>query len=83
MIQKELIDILCCPETKQDLTLLSEATLAEINEKIENQSLNFKNGDIVQDKLEAALIRKDEIVVYPIKEGIPVLLIDEGIVLKA
>ncbi len=83
MIQQELIDILCCPETKQDLALVSETALAEINEKIKNQSLNFKNGEKVQDKLESALIRKDEIVVYPVKEGIPVLLIDEGIVLKA
>ena len=30
MIDKELIEILCCPDTKQDLTLVSDEKLIEI-----------------------------------------------------
>ena len=36
-------------------------------------------GKAVTDKLEAGLVRSDKGRIYPIKEGIPVLLIDEGI----
>lgn len=33
--------------------------------------------------LEAALVREDGAVVYPIRDGIPMLLLDEAIVLNA
>ena len=43
MIQQDLIDILCCPETKQDLALVSETALAEINEKITTKKTDDDN----------------------------------------
>ena len=38
-----------------------------------------KGGKKVEEPLVAGLVREDKKVVYPIRDGIPVLLIDEGI----
>ena len=40
-------------------------------------------GAAVERTLEAGLVREDGLIVYPIRDGIPVLLIDEGIRLQA
>lgn len=79
MIDKELLDILACPETHQPLALASEDLLASVNAKIAGGGLKNVGGADVTDALEAGLVREDGAIVYPIRDGIPVLLIDEGV----
>ncbi len=79
MIDKELLDILCCPETKQDLTLVSEDTIAKINQQIAGGGLKNRGGETVKDPIEAGLLRTDRKYLYPIREDIPIMLIDEAI----
>ena len=50
-----------------------------VNSKISEGSLANVGGNPVTEALEAGLVREDKKRIYPIKEGIPVLLIDEGI----
>ena len=79
MIDKDLLQILACPESHQPLSEASAEELAAVNARIEAKSAKNKGGDEVTETLEAALIREDKQVLYPVREGIPVLLVDEGI----
>ena len=79
MIDKELLEILACPETHQKLAEASDELLAALNAKISAGELKNVGGEAVTDTLEAGLVREDGAIVYPIRDAIPVLLIDEGL----
>ena len=79
MIDKDLLSILACPETHQPLAEADEALLAGVNAAIEAGGCTNVGGEKVDRPLEAGLVREDGQVVYPVRDTIPVLLIDEGI----
>jgi uncharacterized protein YbaR (Trm112 family) len=79
VIDKDLLKILACPETHQPLTEAGADVLDAVNERVASGQAVNKSGEAIADKLEAALVREDGKVAYPIRDGIPVLLIDEGI----
>ncbi len=81
-INKDLLAILCCPETKQEVSLIDSQTLDQLNAEIEKGELQNKAGHPVKEKLDGGLIRQDKKVVYPIREQIPIMLIEEGIILN-
>ena len=81
-IDKDLLAILCCPETKQEVSLIDNQTLDQLNAEIEKGELQNKAGHPVKEKLEGGLIRQDRKIVYPIREQIPIMLIEEGIILQ-
>ena len=70
---------LVCPETKRPLEIVDQATLSVINEKIENRQIKGGEGNVIQETFETGLIQRDKEVFYPIKEGIPLLLVSDGI----
>jgi uncharacterized protein YbaR (Trm112 family) len=78
-IDKQLLDILCCPKTKTDVEILSAEELNSLNEKIKKGSIKNVAGEVIRDVLTEGLITVDKKTVYRIDEGIPVMLIDEGI----
>lgn len=82
MIDPDLLQILCCPETKLPLQEANEALLKEINQRITEKSLKNFSGSLVATVLESLLVTADGTRAYPVVEGIPVLLIDESIILK-
>ncbi len=79
MIKPELLDILCCPETKQDLTVADASLIEKLNQKIEKRELKTRKGETVTQKIEGGLIRADKQFLYAIRSNIPVMLIDEAI----
>ena len=79
MISNELLSILCCPETKQDLTVADASLIEKINRKIEKRELKNRGGEAVAQKIEGGLIRADKQYLYAIRGDIPVMLIDEAI----
>ncbi|MFN0007967.1 MAG: Trm112 family protein [Planctomycetota bacterium] len=79
MIDKDLLQILACPETHQSLAEAEAALLTKLNERIAAGQAKNRAGTNVTEKLEGGLVRQDGKLVYPIREGIPVLLIDEAI----
>lgn len=81
MIKKELLDILVCPESKQELSIAPQKTIDNINEKIKQKKIKNRNGDILQETIQAGLIREDKKYLYPIKDDIPIMLIEEAILI--
>ncbi|NNL66722.1 MAG: hypothetical protein HKP30_10795 [Myxococcales bacterium] len=79
MVSQDLLDILVCPETKKPVALADAQTLASLNEKIRDGQLRNRGGEKVEKELEEALVREDGKVLYPIDDGIPVMLIEESI----
>jgi uncharacterized protein YbaR (Trm112 family) len=79
MVDKELLDILCCPETKQDVVLVEGDVIARINNRIKDGSLKNRGGDVIKEAIDAGLVREDKKYLYPIREDIPIMLIDEAI----
>ena len=83
MIDKELLDIIVCPETKQDLILAEPGLIEKINLLIEKGELRNRSKQTVTEKIDGGLIRKDDRkYLYPIRDDIPILLIDESISLE-
>ena len=78
-INQELLDILVCPESRQSLTLASAEEVAGINQRVAKGELVNRAGAVVTQKIEGALIREDRQFFYPIRDEIPIMLIDEAI----
>lgn len=81
VIDKELLEVLACPESHQALRLATAQELTGWNAKIAAGGVRNLAGKLVTEKLQGALVREDSRRYYPIKDGIPVLLIDEGVAL--
>lgn len=77
-----LLDIVCCPITRQPLELLDAATLDGLNRAIGTGRVENRGGAAVAERLEQALVTRDGKLAYPVRDGIPVLLEDEGIMLS-
>jgi uncharacterized protein YbaR (Trm112 family) len=79
MVEKELLEILCCPETKQDLTLVQATVVARLNQLIKEGKLKNRAGETIKEPMDAGLLREDRKYLYMIREDIPIMLIDEAI----
>ena len=79
MVNPELLEILVCPETKQGLSMASPDILGRVNEAVVGKKLQNQGGDRVKERIEEGLVREDGKVLYPVKDDIPVMLLDEAI----
>jgi len=78
-VSPDLLEILVCPETKQPVALAGDDVLARVNAEIEAGRLRNRGGEPVKTPLTEALVREDGRVLYPVDDGIPVMLIEESI----
>lgn len=81
MIDKELLEILACPATRQPLRVATAAEVERVNARIAAKTCSNVGGTKVEAQLTEGLTREDGAVLYAVREDIPVLLIDEGIAL--
>ncbi len=78
-MDKKLLDILCCPVTHRGLQLAATDLLKRLNAGIAAGQVSNRDGAVLADSLDEALITDDRRILYPIQDGIPVLLEGESI----
>jgi len=78
-LDKRLLDILCCPASKQPLGFLSSTQLEALNRAIDASHIKSADGAIVTQRFAAGLITRDGRTVYRIDDGIPVMLTDQAV----
>jgi len=81
MVDPKLLEILCCPETKQDIAVAPADLVEKLNRQISEGGLKSRNGEVIKEKMDGGLLRADGKVLYPVRDDIPIMLIDESIVL--
>lgn len=75
----ELLKILCCPETRQELKLAAPTILEKLNGQIAAGGVRNRAGQVVTEKVGGGLVRADGKYLYPMRGNIPVLLVDEAL----
>ena len=80
-LDPELLSILVCPESHQKLSLAEEPMVAAVNASIAAGTQRTVAGAEVSEAVDGGLVREDGKVFYPIRESIPVLLVEEGLTL--
>ena len=78
-VSSELLEILVCPETRQPVALAGSDLLSALNEKISAGTLRNRGGEKVEKPITEGLLREDGKILYPVDDGIPVMLIEESI----
>ena len=78
-MDKRLLAILRCPVTHKELSLAKSSVLKEVNAAIEAGKLSNRDGRLLEAQLAEALVTDDGKVLYPVADGIPVLLESESV----
>lgn len=78
-MDRKLLDILVCPASRQPLSLLDKAGLDALNRAIAAGGVKRNDGGAQPGAVREALVTRDRKTVYRLDDGIPVLLVDEGI----
>lgn len=81
-MDKKLLSILCCPVTHQGLSLARPDMLKKVNAAIDAGELSNRDGSKLSETLAEALMTDDAKLLYPVNDGIPVLLEGESIGLE-
>ncbi len=79
MIDPELLATLCCPETHAGLVAADAKLVQTLNAQIQAGQLRNRAGQLVTEPIDEGLVRSDGRYLYPVRNGIPVMLIDEAI----
>ena len=78
-MDKKLLSILCCPVTHKALSLARADLLKSVNAAIDAGKLVNHDGAQVAEQLSEALVTDDGKILYPVNDGIPVLLEGESV----
>ena len=80
-MDKRLLSILCCPVTHKGLLVAKSDLMAKVNTAITAGSLENRDGQTLSGVLKEALVTDDGKILYPVNDGIPVLLEGESVTL--
>ena len=79
MIDQKLLEIIACPDDGSRLKPANTDLVAEINRRISAGHVNNRGGAQVTEAIDEGLVREDEQWLYPVRDEIPVMLVDEAI----
>ena len=83
MIAPDLLSILVCPETHQPVKIAEAALVENVNRLIAAGQVTNRGGQKVSAKIDGGLVRQDGKVLYPIRDKLPIMLVDEAILLPS
>ena len=78
-MDEKLLEIMCCPETHQRLAKAGTELVDDLNKRIQAGTLVDRVDEKVAELIDGCLIREDGKILFPIRQDIPVMLIDQGI----
>lgn len=78
-MDKKLLTILCCPVTHKGLALARGDLLKSVNSAIADGKVRNRDGNVLEAALDEALVTDDGKLMYPVNDGIPVLLEGESV----
>ena len=78
-MDRKLLDLLVCPATRQPLALLDKPGLEALNRAIAAGGVPRADDTPQTEPVREALITRDHKTIYRVDDGIPVLLVEEGI----
>ena len=81
-LSEELVKILACPETKEPVKLASRELVDNVNAAISQGKVVNRGGQQVSEAIQTGLVREDGKFMYPVREDIPQMLIEEAIPLE-
>jgi uncharacterized protein YbaR (Trm112 family) len=81
MLTAEFLSMLRCPEDRSALAAADNELVRKLNEAVIAGRLKNRGGRLLDKRLDGALVRADGRIAYPIVDEIPILLVDEGILL--
>ena len=76
-----ILDILRCPDDRSRLSRVDGRLLARVNAAIRSGLVRNRAGEMVSQPIDDGLVREAGDLLYPVIEGIPVMLRDEAIAL--
>jgi uncharacterized protein YbaR (Trm112 family) len=79
MIDSELLELLACPETKEPVAPASADLIQRVNDAIRAGRVTNRAGEAVSESIDGGLVRRDQRFLYPIRDDIPIMLVDEAI----
>jgi uncharacterized protein YbaR (Trm112 family) len=79
MVSETLQNMLRCPDDRSELVRADATLIARINARIASGRAVNRGGRTLAQPIDAGLVRTGGDILYPIVDGIPRLLIDEGI----
>lgn len=78
-MDEKFLSLLRCPRTGEELRVADPRELAECNESIQEGTLNNAAGQQLAKAMEGALVSAGGRWLYPVSDGIPVLLVEEAV----
>ena len=80
-VDPELLAILRCPESLQPVRLADDSMVQRLLQQARQGTLKNLQGAKVEADFEGLLVREDGNRAYHVRDGIPVMLIDEAVAL--
>ena len=82
MIAPEFLAMLVCPASRQPLREATAAELATVHQAMAAGAARNRAGQPVTEAIDGGLVAADGSVLYPVRQGIPILLSGEAIPLR-